>query len=143
MKNLVVIISLHFLIFYNGISKAQWVQTNLLGGGIVTCLAVNGTNIFAGTQEEGLYLSTNNGTTWTQINNGLPIRTYTVYALVFIGTNIFAGIGSYSAKGGVYLSTDNGGNWTRVSNDLPDNIVRCLRSEERRVGKECRSRWSP
>ena len=25
----------------------------------------------------------------------------------------------------------------------PDEIMRYLRSEERRVGKECRSRWSP
>src|SRR5256884_6539759 len=24
-----------------------------------------------------------------------------------------------------------------------DTIARCIRSEERRVGKECRSRWSP
>ena len=26
---------------------------------------------------------------------------------------------------------------------LPDKIKQSLRSEERRVGKECRSRWSP
>ena len=35
-----------------------------------------------------------------------------------------------------------------VSQHLGDDIVRCIamgstRSEERRVGKECRSRWSP
>ena len=29
------------------------------------------------------------------------------------------------------------------SGGLTRNIVQCLRSEERRVGKECRSRWSP
>ena len=26
---------------------------------------------------------------------------------------------------------------------LPKPLMNCLRSEERRVGKECRSRWSP
>ena len=30
-----------------------------------------------------------------------------------------------------------------LSNDISGNISLRLRSEERRVGKECRSRWSP
>ena len=29
------------------------------------------------------------------------------------------------------------------SADLSEKVVRGMRSEERRVGKECRSRWSP
>ena len=32
--------------------------------------------------------------------------------------------------------------WNIVSNGVPE-IVDAERSEERRVGKECRSRWSP
>ena len=37
------------------------------------------------------------------------------------------------------------GNITVVENDidLPFAVKRVYRSEERRVGKECRSRWSP
>ena len=31
----------------------------------------------------------------------------------------------------------------RVSAETIEKIERLLRSEERRVGKECRSRWSP
>ena len=34
-------------------------------------------------------------------------------------------------------------NATTVEAYGPDNIISSLRSEERRVGKECRSRWSP
>src|SRR5256885_8855289 len=30
-----------------------------------------------------------------------------------------------------------------LSGDLPDRADQVVRSEERRVGKECRSRWSP
>src|SRR2546425_1504698 len=33
--------------------------------------------------------------------------------------------------------------WSRARVDLNDETLRDGRSEERRVGKECRSRWSP
>src|SRR3712207_9287833 len=35
-----------------------------------------------------------------------------------------------------------GASFAELDND-PDRLTRPLRSEERRVGKECRSRWSP
>ena len=35
------------------------------------------------------------------------------------------------------------GNNTRLIQRINNDIARLLRSEERRVGKECRSRWSP
>ena len=33
--------------------------------------------------------------------------------------------------------------WFHDKNDDPNNNTEAKRSEERRVGKECRSRWSP
>ena len=33
--------------------------------------------------------------------------------------------------------------WRRIAHIISDQIYERLRSEERRVGKECRSRWSP
>ena len=39
-----------------------------------------------------------------------------------------------------YFSEINPGELFRL---LPDNANKIYRSEERRVGKECRSRWSP
>src|SRR3712207_7543988 len=49
--------------------------------------------------------------------------------------------------GGVYRSDDAGASWTYIANGLPSDFGFPLaidpRSEERRVGKECRSRWSP
>jgi hypothetical protein len=45
---------------------SQWVQTNGPYGRTVVSFAVAGTNLFAGTDGGGVFLSTNNGTSWTQ-----------------------------------------------------------------------------
>ncbi|MEX0601758.1 MAG: regulator, partial [Bacteroidota bacterium] len=79
---------------------AQWVQTNGPYGGFVRSLAVSGTNLFAGTDGGGVFLSTNNGTSWTQVNTGLTNTD--VRSLAVSGTNLFAG----TDGGGVFLSTN-------------------------------------
>jgi len=99
---------------------AQWVQTNGPYDIPVTCLAVSGTNLFAGTSPSGVFgsgvfLSTNNGTNWTGVNNGITGNGLKVGALAVSGTNLFAGTG-----GGVYLSTNNGTSWNAVNNGIPD-----------------------
>jgi hypothetical protein len=114
MKYLVVFILLQFLGFYNSVSQAQWVQTTGPYKGIVTCFALSGTNIFAGTYG-GVYLSTNNGTSWTQTNYGLPTMNSDLLAFAISGTYIFAG-----TFYGVFLSTNNGTIWTAVNNGLPN-----------------------
>ncbi len=68
---------------------AQWIQTNGPYGGIVRSFAVSGTNLFAGTSGGGVFLSTNNGASWTAVSTGLT-NTH-VYALGVSGTNLFAG----------------------------------------------------
>jgi len=80
----------------------------------------SGTNIFAGTWGGGVFLSTNNGTSWTQVNNGL--MNTVVRSLAVSGTNIFAG----TSGGGVYLSTSNGASWTEVNNGLKNTYVYAL-----------------
>jgi hypothetical protein len=84
---------------------AQWVQTNGPYGAEIRCLAVSGTNLFAGTNGEGVFRSTDNGNSWTV--SGLTNRS--VYALAVLDNNLFAG-----TLDGVFLSTDNGTSWTRV-----------------------------
>ncbi len=102
----------------NGGVQAQWIQTNLPNTDVYS-LAVNGSNLFAGTGGRGVFLSTNNGTSWTAVNNGLTTRT--VYSLVVNGPNLFAG-----TLGGVFLSTNNGISWTAVNNGLTDDDVLSL-----------------
>ena len=87
----------------------QWVQTNGPYGK-VSCFAVNGSSLFAGTSD-GVYLSTNNGSSWTAVNTGL---TYPVWSLAISGSNLFAG----TKDNGVYLSTNNGSSWTEVNTGL-------------------------
>ncbi|MFA6455414.1 MAG: T9SS type A sorting domain-containing protein [Bacteroidota bacterium] len=84
-----------------------------------------GSNLFAGTglsgwgsqNYTGIFLSTNNGSSWSEVNNGLPDNSdidgggyEPVQSLAVSGTNLFAGI-----NGGVYLSTNNGTNWTATN----------------------------
>lgn len=84
----------------------QWIQmSNGMGGNItVSCFTVSGNNIFAGTGGQGIYLSTNYGSTWTQTS----LNDKVVYALVVCGNNIVTG----TAYNGIYVSTNNGNNWT-------------------------------
>jgi len=55
----------------------------------VNCLLVSGDNIFAGTWGGGVFLSTNNGTSWTAVDFGLS--DLNVQCLAMSGGNIFAG----------------------------------------------------
>ena len=101
-------------------ASAQWTKTNGPYGGNVSCFAVSDTNVFAGTGWNGIYLSTNNGTSWTAVDSGLPQYTR-VNALVASGTKIFAGTDS-----GLFESTDNGSGWTIVSAGLSHPSVAAL-----------------
>jgi hypothetical protein len=107
-------------LLYAGILNAQWVQTNGPYYGGVVCLAVSDTNIFAGAYRGGIFLSTNNGRSWTGASSGLTC--FGVYALAMSDMNLFAGTGG----GGVFLSTNNGTSWTAVDSGLTDLNVQAL-----------------
>jgi len=103
------ILVLFFLsLMHPGVAHAQWVQTNGPYGGMVISFAFSGSNLFAGTGVGGVFLSTNNGTSWTATG----LKRAWVCALAVSpngagGTNLFAG-----TEGGVFLSTNNGTSWT-------------------------------
>ncbi len=63
--------------------------------------------------DEWCFLSPDNGSSWSEVNNGLT--TLHVQSLAISGSNIFAG----TYQGGVFRSTNNGSSWTSVSNGLP------------------------
>jgi photosystem II stability/assembly factor-like uncharacterized protein len=100
----------------------------------VGSLAIQGNNIYAGINlifnfpnggglitGGGIYLSANNGSNWTAVNNGLPTYlynqvkyNYSINTIAFQGNNIFAG-----TNRGVYFSSNNGGAWISINNGLP------------------------
>jgi len=95
------------LVFLPGNTKSQWVNVSGLGGGGTKSLAVNGTNLFVGT-EQGVYLSTDNGVTWTEVNNGLP-ATF-IWYLKVSGNNLYACTGGV----GLFRTTDSGASWSNL-----------------------------
>lgn len=113
----ILFLTFNFIIL-SDISNAQWtVSSNGITGGVnITSLAVSGTNIFAGSSGEGIYLSTNSGSSWTAVNNGLT--QLSVYALAVSGTTIFAG-----TLNGVFISTNNGLNWSPSTSGI-EGIIR-------------------
>jgi hypothetical protein len=116
MQYLSIFLFLQFFIFFSGISNSQWIQPNDPSTGSVHCFIVNGNNIYAGVDNVGIYLSTNEGTNWTLVNNGLT--DLSLYSMAVCGSNIFAG-----THGGVFKTTDNGSNWAQVNNGLNNNSV--------------------
>jgi hypothetical protein len=90
----------------------------------VYALAVSGTDLFAGADGDGVFRSTNNGTSWTLVSTGLTNTR--IYALaVFpapVGYFLFAG----TFGGGVFLSTNSGTSWTAASSGLTNTDVNAL-----------------
>src|SRR5438477_11414174 len=91
-------------------ANAQWTQTSL-NNKIIMSMTAFGGNIFAGTYNYGVYKSTNDGTSWTQINNGLA--NLNVRGLAVNGNVVYAG-----TENGAFVSTDTGATWVSISNGL-------------------------
>jgi Secretion system C-terminal sorting domain len=99
---------------------AQWIQTNGPSGGYVFCFGVSDTNLYAGTSGAGVFLTTNRGTDWEEVNSGLTNNS--VQDLTVLGTNLFAG--TYGA--GVFRITINDTNWSAVNTGLTNDSVLAL-----------------
>jgi photosystem II stability/assembly factor-like uncharacterized protein len=101
--------------------QAQWVQTNgPYGGGQINALAVNGSDIFAGTAEGGVYHSSDGGIIWKE--SGLI--GYNITAVAVQGQNVYAAAGYIPY--GLFMSTDYGKSWYPANNGLTDSIVAAL-----------------
>jgi photosystem II stability/assembly factor-like uncharacterized protein len=88
----------------------QWSRTNGPEGVAISSLTnIEGT-IYAGTEVNGIYISTDDGINWTAWNDG--IETLEVTSIVNKPGYIFAG----TFGGGVYRSTDDGLTWIAPSN---------------------------
>lgn len=115
--------SLHLLVMFlslmttTSLLHAQWTETDGPDDDNITCFAVSGTNLFAGTSGMGVIRSTDNGASWKEVSQG--ISNTPVNALLMNGTNLFAG----TSGDGIRLSTNNGKTWSTVNTGLTDNFV--------------------
>ena len=98
----------------------QWRQTSGPEGASVISMLSVGQNLYAGTTVSGVFRSTNQGESWTPINEGL--LSPSIQSLAAVGTNIFAA----TVGGGVFLSTDQGESWQAVNEGLTSLGVRAL-----------------
>jgi hypothetical protein len=101
--------------WYDGIYKLSindtiWKYVGLLDKN-VTCLDINGTTIFAGTDSSGIYFSSDNGINWSEIYNGLTNKN--IKCLSIRDSITFAG-----TKEGIFLTSNNGESWIDVSYNL-------------------------
>ncbi len=118
-------------VFRSGDNGNTWEKTSngltdiypVSGGFVDTAvlsLAVSGSNLFAGTMDSGVYISTNNGVSWASANGGSTgIGTTEIDDFAVTGSNIFAVSHAKIYRpsvsvGKVFLSTNNGTNWTVV-----------------------------
>ena len=90
---------------------ADWTPASAnLEGANVRALATCGTTLIAGTYNQGLFLSNDNGAHWTAVNSTIP-KNKSIYALSANSTVAYASTDSV-----VYQSTDKGVTWRAITN---------------------------
>ncbi|MFI5407605.1 MAG: WD40/YVTN/BNR-like repeat-containing protein, partial [Nitrososphaerales archaeon] len=106
----------------------DWVPGRRLG--TLTTMAVAPTNsnvIYVGTDDSHIWVSTDNGTNWVEISDGLPERWVTRVAVDPVNESIvyatFNGLKWKDPESHVFRSTDKGTTWTDISSNLPDAPV--------------------
>lgn len=112
-----------FIIFYlfAFISvQGQWASSSPFGGALLNSHIAIGGKLLVGTTTNGVFVSSDNGVTWTPSSTGLTNQDVRSFAV--IGSNLFAG----TFGGGVFLSTNNGTSWTQVSTGLTNPFVRSI-----------------
>ncbi|HMZ22773.1 MAG TPA: Ig-like domain-containing protein, partial [Blastocatellia bacterium] len=81
----------------------------------IAALALNGTNLFAGTGGLGVFLLTNNVQSWAEANTGLAEEDKLINAVAVNGATLLAG----TLGRGVLRSLDHGQSWTKANAGLP------------------------
>ncbi len=83
--------------------------SNVLGGMIVNSItSTPSENLFIGTRDNGIFMSSDNGTSWVQRNNGLAGHNISTVKSSSQGALMAATWGN-----GVYSSVNNGASWTQ------------------------------
>jgi photosystem II stability/assembly factor-like uncharacterized protein len=90
-----------------------WYPCGLYGVSDIYSLVIKDDIIYAGADERGIYKSTDDGTNWQEMNNGLTNKRVRSLVINKKG-DLFAG----TWKGGVFISKDGANSWYRVNSGL-------------------------
>ena len=99
---------------------ASWTTVNTGLDTYVQAIAFSGGNLCAGTGSAGVYVSTNNGTSWAA--GGIGLYQIDTRVLAVTGAGMLAG----TFGSGAFRSIDDGASWTAVNFGLINTNVRCL-----------------
>jgi hypothetical protein len=92
---------------------------NIFSLPVITQFLIKGTSWFAGTEDDGLYKSTNEGTSW--FKSGMDPFVFT--GLAVRGNDLFA---TQAVTDGVFRSTDDGFSWTQIMGGFTTFSPTCL-----------------
>jgi len=96
---------------------------------IVALLGTAGSAIYAGTGGDGIFRSTDGGTTWEITNSGLPDFPDVIENSLFLDSttgDIYVGLWN----GGLYKTSDEGDNWVEVQTPAPGCDVRSVTMDQ-------------
>lgn len=114
-----------FILFFVFViqSQAQW--TTITGPGLtnITAFAKRGNQLFVGTNNQGIHVTTDQGNTWQSLNGNLA--NHTVTSLYAQDTVLLAGI-TIGSDRGLYLSTDNGKSWKKYTSPFPNSAINVI-----------------
>jgi photosystem II stability/assembly factor-like uncharacterized protein len=85
----------------------------------ITALFKTNNLLFLGTYGQGIFISSDNGQNWHQLNSGLGVFAKYAKKFVVAGDTVFYG----SDGGGVYFHKLNTNYWQSYNENLPDNIA--------------------
>jgi photosystem II stability/assembly factor-like uncharacterized protein len=92
---------------------AQWLKTGgPFGGTTISCFTSTGNKLYAGSENMGIFLSTDKGETWKSINSDLPDTS--IISLLAYDNIIF--VGTYDE---LFVSTNGGENWKAAGKGIP------------------------
>src|SRR5204863_1633951 len=118
MKRTILVFCLSFLAIYQlSAQEAPWEKTAGPPGLRVNVIYETNSIVYAGTETQGVYKSTDNGLSWVAANSGIEL--ITVHDLVASGGNLLVAASSSSfmcpSANNVFKSTDNGITWSPTS----------------------------
>jgi ligand-binding sensor domain-containing protein len=123
-NSLILIIVIVIQILITHVSAAEWIKTNMQDSVVTNVLLIKGTDIFAGTNGGGIFLSTDKGINWNSIDSG--ITNMQITSLAMNNNYLFSG----TRGDGVFRSNNNGLTWTAVNAGLTNLTIQTLAAQD-------------